>query len=234
MRTFSDYAYEKMLDLYRNHDHEVGSRLKEAQPELYRDRQSTNCIGYVLNVLKYAFQKIGNNAAAEEVSRLASHGTRVAAYLVRRQGWKGVFINPDENHPADGVYEHVLVTGNAQRKCEYYDIPVEYKATNYRTTGKFNPAFQTVSPRKGVTALDDVGYDALEAVGFGFGVSRGGKHTWLFSAGWVYEVHLDQVGKGLYEAIPLRNFSWLSGAIVVPGEQAPFLVSGVKLRCAAR
>ena len=41
-----------------------------------------------------------------------------------------------------------------------------------------------------------------------------------------------EVGKGLYEATPLRNFSWLSGAIVVPAEQAPFLVSGVKLRCA--
>ena len=33
MKTFTDYAQEKLLDLFANHDHEVGSELKKLEPE---------------------------------------------------------------------------------------------------------------------------------------------------------------------------------------------------------
>jgi hypothetical protein len=68
----------------------------------------------------------------------------------------------------------------------------------------------------------------------GWGHSRGGRHTWLFSRGDVYEVHWDKVGADLYEASPLRGFPWLSGVIVVPHDQAGFLAIRAKLECAAR
>jgi hypothetical protein len=48
-------------------------------------------------------------------------------------------------------------------------------------------------------------------------------HTWLFSFGSVYEVHWDGIGSDLYERTPLEVFGWLSGAIVVPPDQANLL-----------
>jgi len=201
---------------------------------LYKDVKSTSCIDYVINVLKYAFEKVGDPGAAKEVASLGTYGTRLAAYLVVKKSWKGIYINPDENHPADADPEHVYSSVLAQRSCRDYDIPLTYKATNYRVTAKTDPAFKKVSPRRGPTTLDEIGYRALERVKFGFGASRGGRHTWLFSEGYVYEVHWDQVGPSLYEATALRDFLWLSGVIVVPPDQASTLVSGAQLECAAR
>lgn len=56
----------------------------------------------------------------------------------------------------------------------------------------------------------------LKRVRFGVGVSKGGRHTWLFSLGWVYEVHWDQIGPSLYEKSSFETYGWLSGAIVLP------------------
>ncbi len=66
---------------------------------------------------------------------------------------------------------------------------------------------------------------------FGFGLSKGGMHTWVFSKGKVYEVHWDKIGSELYEATPLRRFPWLSGAIIIPPDQAAFLAATSKLKC---
>ncbi|MEA1933833.1 MAG: hypothetical protein U9N60_05310 [Thermodesulfobacteriota bacterium] len=56
----------------------------------------------------------------------------------------------------------------------------------------------------------------LKKVKFAVGVSRGGKHTWLYSLGKVYEVHWDKIGAELYEVTNLEDYAWLSGALVVP------------------
>lgn len=32
MKTFTDYAHEKMMDLFNNHSNEVGSELKKKRP----------------------------------------------------------------------------------------------------------------------------------------------------------------------------------------------------------
>jgi len=57
----------------------------------------------------------------------------------------------------------------------------------------------------------------LEKIPFDIGMSRGGEHVWVFSYGKVYESHWDkEPGSGLYTAIPLPDFAWLSGIIVVP------------------
>jgi hypothetical protein len=92
MKSFSEYALEKMLDLYRNHPNEVGSALKKSDPATYANSQSTDCITYVLNVVSYAFEKRGNSAAAKKVWTLGKYGTSLAQYLVNEHKWSGIYI----------------------------------------------------------------------------------------------------------------------------------------------
>jgi hypothetical protein len=230
MKSFSDYAKEKLLNLYKNHSHEVGSQLKKLNLDKYSSYESTDCITYVLNVISFAFKNIGDTDAAKRSWHLGSHGTKLAEYLVRNHNWKGIYVNPDINHPLDADMEHVFSNHIASKQCKYYNIPLEYKVTNYSITSKTNSAFRKLNKKK-VTALDTINISSLELIKFGFGVSRGGKHTWLFSEGYVYEVHWDSIDPGLYEATSLRNFEWLSGAIVVPYDQAALLIASSKLKC---
>ncbi|MFC1749685.1 hypothetical protein ACFL2V_12865 [Pseudomonadota bacterium] len=232
MKPFSDFAYERLLDLYNNHSHEVGSELKKDDPAKYAKYKSTDCITYALNVISHAFENTGNPAAAKKVWKLGKHGTELAKYLVESHNWKGVYINPDVIHPADGDDEHAFTSHLASKTCKYYKIPLEYKVINYSVTPKTGPEFGTVNRRKGVTPLNTVDIKSLDLVNFGFGVSRGGRHTWLFSAGKVYEVHWDEIGVNLYEASPIRTYQWLSGVIVVPPGQAGILAASAKVSCA--
>lgn len=78
--------------------------------------------------------------------------------------------------------------------------------------------------------LNTVDIASLGLVKFGFGLSKGGMHTWVFSKGKVYDVHWDKVGANLYEATLLKNFHWLSGAIVIPPDQAIYLANSEKLK----
>lgn len=231
MTTFSEYAYEKLIDLYNHHDHEVGSELKKSEPNKYKDYKSTDCITYSLNVISYAFQRMGNDEAARRVWKLGTRGTELAKYLVEFQNWKGVYINPDSTHPTDIDSEHTYTSYLAAKKCKYYQVPLEYSVQNYSVTSKTHPAFQQLNKTAPQTKLNQIDIVSLEQVKFGFGVSRGGMHTWVFSKGKVYEVHWDKVGSELYESTPLRRFPWISGAIVVPGDQAALLSVSSKLKC---
>lgn len=231
MKPFSYYAYNKLIDLYTNHSHEVGSELKKEDPVKYEKYKSTDCITYVLNVIGYAFKSIGNEDAAKKSWSLGKHGTELAKYLVETHNWKGVYINPDVVHPSDGDDEHAFTSHLASKTCKYYKIPLEYKVANYNITPKTNPQFSTVNKAKGVTALNSIDIRSLDLVKFGFGVSRGGKHTWLYSLGKVYEVHWDGIGASLYEASPIRTFEWLSGVIVIPPAQAGVLAKSAKVGC---
>lgn len=229
---FYEHAYEKLIDLYNNHDNEVGSELQKSDPVTYGSYKATNCITYVLNVLSYAFQKTGNVQAAEQVWSLGKHGTELAQYLVVQHGWKGIYINPDVNHPLDASSEHSYSHYLANKTCKYYKIPLQYKVINYTPTPKDNPAFQQLNDHLGETPLNAVDIAGLEKVKFGFGVSRGGMHTWVYAEGKVYEVHWNAIGTDLYQATPLRFFPWLSGAIVIPSELAVALPASAKLSCA--
>ncbi|WP_223669337.1 hypothetical protein [Kangiella shandongensis] len=229
-KSLSDWARQRLLHIYNNHDNKVGSQLKKQEPEKYKDFESTDCITYVLNVLEYAFNKKGNTEAAKQVWLKGSKGTNLARYLVDNHNWKGIYINPDVSHPKDKSDEHTYTAVIANKKCEYYRIPVSYKVTNYNTTSKTHPSFQKLNKNKKQTPLDSVSILSLENVKFGFGISRGGMHTWLYSKGKVYEVHWDSVGDGLFEEISLRNYSWLSGAIFIPSAQAS-LLTNEQLKC---
>jgi hypothetical protein len=139
--------------------------------------------------------------------------------------------NPDVNHPVDWNSEHTYSAYLATKNCSYYGIGLDYKVTNYTVTPATHIAFKKLNTKKGVTSLDSVNIIDLEKVKFGFGVSKGGKHTWLYSKGKVYEVHWDQIGANLYEASSLRTYPWISGAIVVPSDQTIHLSISAKLKC---
>jgi hypothetical protein len=231
MKIYSDYAREKMVKLFNSHEDEVGSELKRQYPEKYKDYKSTDCITYSLNVISYAFEKSGNSEAAKHVWSLGRRGVDLAKYLVNTHSWKGVYINPDSVHPADAQAEHTFSSHLASRTCKYYQIPLQFRVDNYAPTPRTNPAYRQLNRNAGVTSLNKVDIASLEQVKFGFGLSRGGMHTWVFSKGKVYEVHWDKFGSDLYEATSLRRFPWLSGAIVIPGDQGAFLSASSKLKC---
>jgi len=60
----------------------------------------------------------------------------------------------------------------------------------------------------------------VSQVKFGFGVVRGGEHTYLFSSGDVYEFHWDAppADRNAFGVTPLPQWGWESGAIIVPPE----------------
>lgn len=88
MKTFSEHAHEKLIDLFDNHSHEVGSELKKKNPDKYKDYESTDCITYSLNVISYAFKKLGHEDAAKRIWKLGGKGTDLAKYLVDFHNWK--------------------------------------------------------------------------------------------------------------------------------------------------
>jgi hypothetical protein len=63
-------------------------------------------------------------------------------------------------------------------------------------------------------------WEQLQRVEYAVGVADSGMHTYVISAGNVYEIHWDKgpTSKGLTGAIPLRTFfqKWHSGVIAVP------------------
>lgn len=235
MATFSDHAFVKLQDLYKNHSNQVGSKLKKEEPEKYKDFESTDCITYVIAVLKYAFEKVGDTSSAKKVGSLGKHGTELAKYLVDSHGWKGIFLNADLKHPEDGLDEHIAANRIASAKCTYYKIPVHHRLTNYRLTRKTDADYGKYTKKETIPSAEElVSAVAIHLVKFGFGVSKGGMHTWLFSYGSVYEVHYELSADSgrLYEARSLvGEFPWLSGALVVPPDQAPALVSVAKQSC---
>ena len=220
-----------MMDLFNNHSKEVGSQLKIAEPDKYKDYDATDCITFSLKVLSYAFNQRGDKSAAKEVWKYGKHGVDLSKYLVASHRWKGIYINPDAKHPVDANSEHPYTSAVASRACKYYQIPLEYQVQNYTTTPATHPSFRKVNKKASETPLNTIDITSLEQVEFGFGVSRGGMHTWVFSKGKVYEVHWDEIGSNLYEATPLRVFAWLSGAIVIPPDQAGKLAVSAQLAC---
>jgi hypothetical protein len=231
MKSFSEHAHDKLIGLYNNHSHEVGSLLFASDPKKYETYTPTDCITYALNVISYAFEKINDEKSAKKVRQLGKHGTELAEYLVKTHKWKGVYINPDVKHPLDADTEHSFSHHLAVSTCLYYQIPLEYRVVNYSVTPATHPAFKKLNIKTGLTKLNLVDLASLSLIKFGFGISRGGRHTWLFSQGNVYEVHWDGIDKSLYEASSLRTYSWLSGAIVVPPDQAHYLSMSARLKC---
>jgi len=227
-KSFSFYAVDKINDVLANHSDHVGSQLKRAFPDKYKDKVASDCITFAIWVLKHAFQKTGNFAAVSRVGRLGNKGTELAKYLISELHWHGVYYNPDVNHPFDSSGEHIASYYNQVKKnCKYSigNIPVSHKVINY------NPSGIKVTSYLGPTKKITVDYDILKKIPFGIGMSRGGEHVWVFSYGKVFESHWSQeAGNGLYTAVKLSDFVWLSGVIVVPTDSSHLLTMS-KVEC---
>jgi hypothetical protein len=209
---FTKYARQKALDLYQHHDHEVGSELYKEDPETYAGYQRTNCITYAMNCISYGFSRAGDNRAAREVWKHIVSGVNVISYLQTEHNWECIYINPDTRNPEDGDQEHPFSWYLVKKYHNYYKLPVSFTAVDYRP----NTSEEITSP----TQKNSKDIALLEAIKFGFGVSRGGVHTWVFVEGSVYEVHWYGIGDTLYEKTPLDEFGWLSGVIAVPPQTA--------------
>lgn len=216
MASFSDYALEKMLDLYNNHAHQVGSHLKAKEPDTYKNFEATDCITYVQQTLVYAYKKAGRADFAAKVQKdLGSNkgsGTHLAKTLVLEDNWTGVYINPDTSYKTNDKDNPWWSAKDTFKSCKYYGIPMTHAVVDYlpEPTSKSNFA---------KFALAVLNYWMLTTVKFGFGCSFGGDHTWLFSNGEAYEVHWSATPTGnLYQKRPLSEFTkgWKTGAIVIP------------------
>lgn len=215
MTFFSDHATAKLLQLYNHHDGQVGSKLKESNPEAYRNYEATNCITYVKQVLLHAYRASGRDEFAQRLERhiakVDQAGTKVASFLVSEDNWTGVFTNPDTTYPDDEAAE---ATRKLRRTCKYYNVPISFKLVDYAPG--MNTKLEANEP------LASIQYNRMVSVKFGFGCSAGGYHTWLYSYGYVYEVHyLEPPGPGLYERTMLSTFTTRrgdlrSGALFIP------------------
>ena len=216
-KTFSEHAVVKINEILKNHTNHVGSQLKKANPVKYKDYVASDCITMAIWVLKYAFEKTGNPSLAKRVGGLGERGTDLARFLINERGWRGVYYNPDVNHPLDGSGEHIVSYYNqVKKRCVYSvaAVPVSHKVINY------SPSKIRVTPYLEATKKDPLNYAIFKRIAFGLGMSRGGSHVWLYSYGKVFESHWDRTsGHGLYTEMELTKFPWLSGIIVVPPDQ---------------
>ncbi len=234
-KTLIDYLEERMLYLYNNHSGQMGSKFPIPLPWCTK----TDCITYCYTVIEWAYRKIGRKNIAKQVHRKRTKGTDLAKYL-QRIGWKAVYWNPDIRNPFDGDNEHPYSYKIAKKKKTYYGIKISDYVINYRPTpfyiydvpkylSSFNPteayyrfdlkpsAFRRLDTKK-MTPKNTKGLIKLRKVRFGFGVARGGKHTFLYGLGNIYEVHWTGLGTfgNLYEKSPFEDYKWLSGAILLP------------------
>jgi RHS repeat-associated protein len=227
----SDYAYEKMIDLYNNHEHEVGREFSGNK----NGRKDTDCITYIGHVLEYAYTKIGRKDIAQKIPPLKEKGTDLAAYLVSL-GWKAHYFNPDTKEPRDGdrYNNHKYSAYLAQVNKKYYGVALSGWIINYNRTNKTTkteyvwiplipnpfPWIPVIPIPHPITVSNDnlAVFNRLTKAKFAVGIARGGDHTFLLSFGEVYEVHWDQEKDKLYEKSPFYDYQWLSGMVVTPPE----------------
>ncbi len=231
---FSQTAKKKMLARFNDHSMKVGSEYVRNNPGKYTGYTVTDCITFVLRVLEEAFKEYGQPGVSKQLLPDARekrgkdktpkfYGDLLARNLVTKQHWKGIYITPDRFHPDDGNQEHTYATHKVRTTCEYTGVPVSYVVMDYRPTLKTDPNYKALFPGKGARKLNAIGLAELKKIKFGYGFSRRGDHTWLYSEGYVYEVHWNAIGKDLFEKTRIENFVWNSSLIVVPPDSVALL-----------
>lgn len=191
----------------------------------YKDYESTDCITFVLNVLKETYMRQKNDQISKALTTYGMtdrgkgrlfYGDVFVKKMIKLHNWSSIYLSPDKFHPTDGDKEHPHTTYLAMRFCKYHDIPVHHIAIDYKPLAKDHENFQELFPKAGVRKVNKVSLEGLMKIPFGIGLSRGGNHTWLFSKGKVYEAHWEYAGIKLYEATDIRNWAWQSNLIIVP------------------
>lgn len=243
-KSFSELASNRMWGLFKDHPNQVGSKRKEwllsqGLSDDTQGRQATDCITYVIQVIKHAYEQLGRRDVARRVGGLGQYGAKLADYLVRQVGWKAHYWSPDVNHPTDFNYEvHNYSYWNTLKHGVYYvgsfntGVPVSGYVVNYKPVANYMDARYEDKRRRQKhnypTTPETAAFERLKQVRFAYGIARGGDHTFIYSEGYVFEVHwtalgddryathVDADGDDLYERSPFADFPWQSGIMVVP------------------
>lgn len=208
----STIAEKKMWDLFKDHDHEAGIKYTGDKT----GKKDTDCITYVRNVISHAYKENGKPDVADNVWKY-TEGIPLAKFLIGK-GWRAHYWNPDVRFPRDGDSEHPFSYQQAVKTSKYYNVKVDGFIVNYnldfkkRPTGGFLSGCNSGPKPQNNNAI----WNKVSNVRFGYGLARGGMHTFLYSFGMVYEVHWDQIGANLYGKESFYTYEWLSGLLLAP------------------
>jgi hypothetical protein len=168
------------------------------------DVKQMSCIGWALEVTGAAYQAIGRGAVWTLIRRATvvrqALGTVLLEQLLK-DGWTGVYWNPDTKNPADGSNEHPFSASVARSQKSYYKLRVSDSIVDYKAT----------PPNR-------AGIEKLAKMPYWVGIARGGMHVFCGSRESVSEYHWDHgpTSTTAIEVISLESFAWLSGMLCFP------------------
>ena len=228
---FSDYCYDKMWDLFKNHDNEIGSNYKGNKT----GHSITNCVIYVMKVLMYGNEKIGYSDTVDKIKKMYDRqdGIELAKFLTTSIGWNAHYWNPDVWHPRDRLGEHTYSYQKVLRTKSYYGIPISGLIVGYNKQDKTPKNVTIWTPVQipvpinfppipfpttiTIPADNTAVFERLKQVKFAFGVNKGGWHCFLLSYGEVFEVHWGENDVvRLYGKRDFYGYEWNSGVILTP------------------
>jgi hypothetical protein len=210
--TRMDETHDQMLEergyglYYGNHG--AGTQ------EMWPGAAPQDCTTFVLEILKQAYLAAGLEKEWDQVfqAAIASSGSTGFKGIelmkaLQETGWTGHYWNPDVKNPGDGGDEHPWSYYLAKKNNKYYGLPVDMD----RAVLDYN--LSDVSEVHSSPGLDD-----LKEVPFAVLGAKGGQHMAVLVYGKVYEVHwtASATSKAVITDVPLEEWGWMSGAIVVP------------------
>jgi len=225
-KQLGEAAANKAVSMKTNHDAAIknrgyglyyGNRL-DPSDDKWPGATPVDCTTYVLSVLEAAFDEAGMPELWSKLFREAiasSNGLFKGLELLKAlegAGWTGIYWNPDTKNPGDYDNEHPYTNYIVNKKGTYYGLPVDKE----RSVLNYDPT--EVDEGESGTPLDNSGFDALQEIPFGVLAARGGKHMAMVVNGQVYEVHWSTGAQSpaVITAVPLNEWDWMSGVIVVP------------------
>ncbi len=204
---YGDHSAMKTMSAQERKDWAVANaRPGTTPPTTFKE---SSCIGWVYENVGAAYAAAGKTARWNEilgiVAAKGSKGTDLAKEL-QKDGWQGIYWNPDAKNPNDGNAEHTFSAAQVKRGNGYYGITITDTVQNYRPT------------EGGPTRQDLSGIEKLSKVPFFFGLAKGGMHTFVGREGKVNEFHWNHMpdSKTAIEEKPLKDWGWNSGVIMVP------------------
>lgn len=178
------------------------------------DAKPQDCTTFLLEILQQAYKAAGLEDEWKAIFKTAVATSGKSGFkgidlmkALQASGWSGHYWNPDVKNPGDGGDEHPWSYYLAKKNNNYYGMPVDMDRAvlDYNLTDD-------------ATANGSAGLDALKKVPFAVLGAKGGRHMAVVVYGKVYEVHwtVFATSKDVITAVPLEEWGWMSGAIVVP------------------
>jgi hypothetical protein len=189
----------------------------------------SNCISWVKEICRAGYEAAGASDRWKQIRTAVEAGSKkerdrgtVLLEQLQRDGWMGLYFNPDVKNPDAEDKRHVKIhresASHISKHAEYYGLKIFDALVNYR------PTFGTprVTPE----------IECLRRVPFFVGIARAGDHVFVGRNGVVSELHWAEGPKtrDIMEETPLERFAWSSGTLVVPPGWWPVHLSKDELR----